>query len=186
MHKVSPAPERVRSFLSIWHQVEVWIAIIAFSAIAVLLIYDVLLREAFTPLMELVGMDGRKFVLYGSQKISVYLLVVGAFTGIGIATWTGAQLVPKVGHHLFPEHWGPMTNRVADLFSFLFLTAVAIIAAFYVYDTYLSGQRGSSGVAIEIWKVQIALPLGFASAALRYLAFALWPDLRPDDGETLE
>ena len=138
------------------------------------------------PLLGLFGIDGRSLALYGSQKISVYLLVIGAFTGIGIATWTGAQLVPKVGHRLFPQTWGPAANRIADVISFAFLCAVTTIAAIYVYDTYLSGQRGSTGVNIEIWKVQIALPIGFGSAALRYLAFAIWPDLRPEDGETLE
>ncbi|MEZ5751706.1 MAG: TRAP transporter small permease subunit [Paracoccaceae bacterium] len=180
------APSKVRSFLDGWHTVEVWVAILAFSAIACLLIYDVLLREALMPLLGLVGIDGRGLVFYGSQKIAVYLLVLGAFTGIGIATWTGAQLVPKVGQRLFPAAWDQSANRVADVFTFAFLTAVAVIAAIYVHDTYLSGQRGSSGVSIEIWKVQIAIPLGFASAAIRYLAFAIWPDLRPANGETLE
>lgn len=186
MQTVAPAPARVRSFLDLWHAVEVWIAVLAFSAIALLLIYDVVLREALMPLLSLAGIDGRGLVLYGSQKIAVYLLVVGAFTGIGIATWTGAQLVPKVGHRLFAGRWDVQANRVADGVSFVFLSAVTAIAALYVYDTYLSGQRGSSGVNIEIWKVQIALPLGFGSAALRYLAFAIWPDLRPEEGETLE
>lgn len=183
---MSPAPRKVRSFLDVWHQAEVWIAVLAFSAIALLLIYDVVLREALMPLLHLFGIDGRGLVLYASQKIGVYLLIIGAFTGIGIATWTGAQLVPKVGQRLFPAAWDVPANRLADLATFAFLTAVTGIAAVYVYYTYLSGQRGSSGVGIEVWKVQIAIPLGFASAALRYLAFAIWPDLRPEDGETLE
>lgn len=180
------APPRVRSFLAGWHAVEVWVAVLALSAIAILLIYDVLLREALMPLLALFDIDGRPLTLYGSQKISVYLLVIGAFTGIGIATWTGAQLVPKVGYKLFPKTWSTTANRIADALSFAFLCAVAAVAAIYVYDTYLSGQRGSTGVSIEIWKVQIALPIGFASAAMRYLAFAIWPDVRPEDGETLE
>jgi len=138
------------------------------------------------PMLGVFGIDGRGLILYGSQKIAVYLLVVGAFTGIGIATWTGSQLVPKVGHHLFPQSWDDRANRIADILTFLFLLAVTVVASIYVYDTYLSGQRGSSGVNIRIWKVQIALPIGFGSAALRYLCFAIWPDLRPEDGETLE
>jgi len=186
MRTVTRAPVKVRSILVLWHSLEVWIAIVAFSTIALLLIYDVLLREALMPFLELFNVDGRGLVLYGSQKIAVYLLVVGAFTGIGIATWTGAQLVPKVGHHLVPERWDINANRIADGVTFLFLVAVTVVAAIYVYDTYLSGQRGSSGVSILIWKVQIALPLGFGSAAVRYLCFFFWPDLRPEAGETLE
>ena len=186
MRAAAPAPGKVRTILDTWHTVEVWIAIQAISVIACLLIYDVLLREALMPLLALVGVDGRGMLLYGSQKIGVYLLVLGAFAGIGIATWTGAQLVPKVAQRIVPIAWDQAANRVADLFTFAFLTAVTIVAALYVYDSFESGQRGSSGVSIEIWKVQIAIPLGFASAAVRYLAFAIWPDLRPADGETLE
>lgn len=186
MRAAAPAPGKVRSFLDVWHTVEVWVAILAFLAIACLLIYDVLLREALMPFLGLFGIDARGMLLYGSQKIGVYLLVLGAFTGIGIATWTGAQLVPKVAQRVFPADWDQAANRIADLFTFAFLTGVTIIAALYVHDSFTSGQRGSSGVSIEIWKVQIAIPLGFASAAVRYLAFAIWPDLRPADGETLE
>lgn len=183
---MSPAPRKVRSFLELWHQAEVWIAVVTFSAIALLLIYDVLLREALMPILRVFGIDGRGLVLYASQKIGVFLLIIGAFTGIGIATWTGAQLVPKLGQRLFPTAWDVPANRIADMVTFVFLVAVTVIASIYVHDTYLSGQRGSSGVSIEVWKIQIAIPLGFASAALRYLAFSIWPDLRPDDGETLE
>lgn len=186
MSQAYPTPNKVRTFLNAWHHIEVWVAILAFGAIALLLIYDVVLREAIMPALGLFDIDGRSLVLYGSQKIAVYLLILGAFSGIGIATWTGAQLVPKVGERIVPRAWDVTANRVADLFTFAFLSAVTVIAAIYVYDTYLSGQRGSSGVSIEIWKVQVALPLGFASAAVRYLAFAIWPDVRPEDGETLE
>lgn len=63
---VAPAPAWVRSVLAIWHGIEVWVAVLAFSAIALLLIYDVLLREAFMPLLALFGVDGRRLVLYGS------------------------------------------------------------------------------------------------------------------------
>lgn len=80
----STAPAKVRTFLTIWHSVEVWIAVLAFSAIALLLIYDVLLREALMPLLGLVGIDGRDLILYGSQKIAVYLLVVGLLQGLAL------------------------------------------------------------------------------------------------------
>lgn len=186
MPEAPPVPRKVRLFLDTWHRIETWIAVAAFSAIALLLIYDVLLREALMPALEVFDIDGRGLVLYGSQKIAVYLLIVGAFAGIGIATWTGAQLVPKVGDRLFPDRWDGAANRIADLVTFVFLSIVTIIAALYVHDTFLSGQRGSSGVRIEVWKVQVAIPLGFASAAMRYLCFAIWPGLCPEDGETPE
>lgn len=180
------APKSVQTALNAWHQIEIWIAVLAFGAIAILLIYDVILREAIMPALAAIGIDARSLILYGSQKIAVFLLIIGAFVGIGIATWTGAQLVPKIGHRLVPARWNNAADRIADAVTFAFLVAVTVIAAMFVYDSFQSGQLGSTGVRIEVWKIQIALPFGFASAALRYLAFCIWPSLRPEQGESLE
>ena len=183
---VKPAPAFVRRSLDLWHSAEVWLAVLAFSAIAMILIYDVLVREAVLPLFSSFGVDARPLVLYGSQKIAVYLLVLGAFAGIGIATWAGAQLVPKVAFKIIPSQYEITANRAADFVTFLFLAAVALIAAQFVFESLQSGQRASGGLRIEVWKVQAAIPAGFASAALRYLAFVIWPDLRPEQAEGLE
>lgn len=180
------APAFIRRGLDLWHRAEVWIAILAFTAIAMILIYDVVVREVMLPLLSQLGVDARTLVLYGSQKIAVYLLVLGAFAGIGIATWAGAQLVPKVAFKVVPQRYDFAANRVADLFTALFLFTVAVIAAQFVFDSFQSGQRASGGLRIEVWKVQAAIPLGFASAAFRYLVFALWPILRPEQAESLE
>ncbi|MEZ5675203.1 MAG: TRAP transporter small permease subunit [Thalassovita sp.] len=179
-------PVFVRRALDLWHRAEVWIAVIAFSAIALILIYDVLVREAVLPLLSLMGLEGRWLVLYGSQKIAVYLLVAGAFAGIGIATWAGAQLIPKVGFKAVPARFDGLANRAADIVTFLFLMAVAVVAADFVFESFQSGQRASGGLRIEVWKVQAAIPLGFASAALRYFAFVIWPDVRPQQAEAME
>ena len=37
-----------------------------------------------------------------------------------------------------------------------------------------------------IWPIQLAIPLGFASAAVRYLFYAAWPSLRPQPPEFQE
>ena len=179
-------PTWVRRGLDLWHRAETWIAVLAFTAIALILINDVLVREMVIPLLASLGLEGRGLVIYGSQKIAVYLLVAGAFAGIGIATWTGAQLVPKVGYKAVPAHYDHVANRVADLTAFLFLVAVTVVAASFVAGSFVSGQRAPGGLRIEVWKVQIAIPLGFPSAAIRYLAFVIWPGLRPEQGDSLE
>lgn len=148
--RVAAAPAVVRKGLDLWHKAETWIAIVAFCAIAVILIYDVLVREAVIPLLAVIGVEGRGLVLYGSQKIAVYLLVAGAFAGIGIATWTGAHLVPKVGFRAVPARFDDLANRLADLTTFLFLVAVTVIAAAFVAESFESGQRASGGVRIEV------------------------------------
>ncbi len=47
----------------LWHRAEVWIAILAFSAIALLRIYDVLAHEALTPLLAAFGFENLRPVI---------------------------------------------------------------------------------------------------------------------------
>ena len=35
-------------------------------------------------------------------------------------------------------------------------------------------------INVSAWPIQMAIPLGFASAALRYFIFAIWPGARPE------
>jgi hypothetical protein len=37
-----------------------------------------------------------------------------------------------------------------------------------------------------VWPFQLAIPAGFASAAVRYLLFAAWPGLKPPPPEFQE
>jgi hypothetical protein len=34
-------------------------------------------------------------------------------------------------------------------------------------------------INISAWPIQMAIPVGFISAALRYFVFAAWPSVRP-------
>lgn len=186
MSSSASSPPGVRTALDYWHRAEVWVATIAFGGIAVILVYDVLVREAVIPLLTAAGFEARHLVLFGSQKIALFLLMWGAFAGIGIATWVGAQLVPKVAFKAVPEAWNDRMNRIADLVTTLFLIGVTIVASIFVAESFQSGQIASGGVRVQVWLVQLAIPVGFASAALRYLAFLIWPDLRPQDGDSIE
>lgn len=176
----SPVLQWVKRTLKAWHRAEAWIAICAFAAIAGLLVYDVVSRELFVPLLSKLGLEPTQIILYGSQKLAVYFLVVAAFSGIGIATATGAQLIPKVAFNLVPSRWNKMTNRMADMVTAVLLVGLTYLATQFVLESMASGQHVSGGLNIEIWKVQIAIPLGFGSAAVRYLAFAIWPEVRPE------
>mgnify|MGYP001063084537 CR=1 FL=1 len=185
--QLSPPPWARRA-LEWWHKLEVNIAVTAFSLIAVILIYDVLEREFIAPLIRAFGFDASWLTLYGSQKIATYLLIIGAFTGIGVAAWTGAQLVPKVAFNAVPEAWNVQMNRLADVLTALFLVGAAYYGWVFVQGSYDLGLKSSGALSVQIWPVQAAVPLGFASAALRYLAFAVWPSVRPGekDGSALE
>jgi TRAP-type C4-dicarboxylate transport system permease small subunit len=173
-----PAPPAVAAVLRVWHRIECWIAVLAFSFIALVLMIDVLGREFYGPLMSLLGFKVGATGLFGSQKLAVFALVIGSFAGIGIATATGVHLVPRVAFKWVPASWSPHMDRIADVFTGLFLLGVAWYGVLFVIASKDSGVLAAV-INVSAWPIQTAIPLGFASAALRYFAFAIWPAVRP-------
>lgn len=171
--------------LHIWHRLECWIAVLAFSFIALVLCLDVLGRELYGPLLKLLGQPVGATGLLGSQKKAVFALVIGSFGGIGIATATGVHLVPRVGFKWLPQAWSPQVDRVADVFTGCFLLGVAWYGVVFVLASKQSGVLAAV-INVSAWSIQTVIPLGFASAALRYFAFAAWPALRPQPPEYQE
>lgn len=173
-----PAPPAVAAVLRVWHKVECWIAVLAFSFIALVLMIDVLGREFYGPVMSMLGFKVGATGLFGSQKLAVFALVIGSFAGIGIATATGVHLVPRVAFKWVPASWLPHMDRIADVFTGLFLLGVAWYGVLFVIASKDSGVLAAV-INVSAWPIQTAIPLGFASAALRYFAFAIWPAVRP-------
>ena len=173
-----PAPPSVVRLLHGWHRIECWIAVLAFSFIAAVLVIDVLGREFYGPLMTSLGFKVGATGLFGSQKLAVFALVIGSFCGIGIATATGVHLVPRIGFGWVPSAWAPQIDRLADLVTGLFLLGVTWFSVLFVLGSRQSGVLAAV-INVSAWPIQTAIPLGFASAALRYLLFAAWLALRP-------
>jgi TRAP-type C4-dicarboxylate transport system permease small subunit len=177
MAEAPAAPASVSRLLGLWHGAECLLAVLAFGFIAAVLIADVVGRELLGPLfraMEIKASGG----VYAAQKMSVYALVVGSFAGVGIATATGSHLLPRIGFKWVPEHWGPGMNRAADVLTGLFMCGVAWYGWVYVQSSMQSDLR-MQAFSAPIWPVQLAIPLGFLSAGLRYFFYAAWPALRP-------
>jgi TRAP-type C4-dicarboxylate transport system permease small subunit len=174
---VAPAPQAAKRFLEVWHRAECLIAVFAFSAIAALLILDVAGRELLGPIYKWLNIKASTGV-YGAQKLSVYALVLASFCGIGIATATSSHLLPRVGFGWIPKAWGPSMDRFADLLTGLFMLGVAYYGFVFVASTMSTGLRAQA-FNIPVWPFQLAVPLGFLSAAVRYLCFAQWPAVRP-------
>lgn len=172
------APASARRLLELWHRAECWVAVTAFGFIATVLILDVIGREAVGPLSRLVGMDLGATGIPASQRLSVYALVVGSFCGVGIATATAAHLVPRVAFGWLPASWNDSVNRIADLVTGVFLLGVVWYGGEFVTSSMSTDLRAPI-LNWAVWPFQLAIPLGFLSAAGRYLAYALWPDLRP-------
>ncbi|MCO5125315.1 MAG: TRAP transporter small permease [Rhizobacter sp.] len=173
------APGWVTGVLGVWYWIERLLAIVTFGAIGVLMMYDVISREIIGPVLTKLGMDPSAVVLVGSQKLGVYFLIAGAFTGLSLATATGAQLVPKVGFGWAPKSWNAGMNRLGDFITTAFLAIVTYYAVVFVQSSASIGLMTTSGVEMKVWVLQTAIPIGFASAAARYLVYGLWPATRP-------
>lgn len=150
----------------------------ALAFIALVLIGDVIGRELIGPLLRgglglRVGATG----IHGGPKMAVYALAVGSYAGIGIAAVTSTHLLPRIGWRALPPAWNDTLDRVADAVTASMLGAAAWYAALMVQGSYATGVLAPM-LHWPMWPVQLAMPLGFASAALRYLCFSLWPDLR--------
>ena len=180
-----PAPTAVRRLVEFWHKLECWIAVTAFGFIAVILVLDVLGREFLGPVSRLLGLDLGATGIFASQRLSIYALVVGSFCGVGIATATASHLVPRVAFNWVPASWGPAMDRLADLLTAVFLCGVAYFGFLFVSSSFATDLRAPV-LDWSVWPFQLAIPFGFLSAALRYLCFAAWPDLRPKPPEFQE
>ncbi len=173
-----PAPAAVVTTLTIWFQIERAIAVLAFSFIGALVFADVALREFFGPVGVWLGFDTGAAGVYGAGKISLYLLVLGVFSGLGLSAATGTQIVPRVAFGWVPGSWVPAVERLSYLFSGVFLFAVAYYGVVFVLASRDIGTV-TPGLEWPAWIIQSAIPLGFASTACRYFAFSIWPGAAP-------
>jgi TRAP-type C4-dicarboxylate transport system permease small subunit len=181
----NPPPPGVVRLLGVWHSAECYVAVAAFSLITGLLLLDVFGREFAGPLLRFLRLYDGPTGIFGSQRASVYALVVGSFAGIGIATATGSHLVPRVGFGWVPTEWGPTVDRVADIVTGVFLVGVAYYGYLFVHSSFSVGLRAPV-LDWRIWPIQMAIPLGFLSAAGRYFVYAAWPSARPQPPEFQE
>jgi TRAP-type C4-dicarboxylate transport system permease small subunit len=181
----APAASRAQAIADVWHKIECWIAVAAFSFIAIILLLDVLGREILGPLIRLLGFPAMATGIFASQKLSIFALVIGSFAGIGIATATASHLVPRVGFGWVPARWDPWFNRLADLITGLFLVGVSYYAWIFVESSMATDLRAPV-LDWSVWPIQLAIPIGFLSAAGRYFLFAAWPSTKPQPPEFQE
>ena len=171
-------PPAARRIVDAWHSGECWLAVACFGFIAGILILDVLGREFLGPFLRLIGLDPGPTGIFASQKLSIFALVIGSFAGIGIATATGAHIVPGFAAGWVPAHWRQAFDRAADLLTGLFLVGVAWFGLKFVGSSFKTDLRAPV-LDWPVWPIQLAIPLGFLSAAGRYFVYAAWPTLKP-------
>jgi TRAP-type C4-dicarboxylate transport system permease small subunit len=142
------------------HVVESWIAVLAFTIVVGIIMLDVIGRELVGPLLRQLGMDPGNTGIFSAQRVAIYALVVGTYTGIGIATATGSHIVPKIGDKMSPDSWGPAINRLADLTTALFLFGAAGYGWLFVNSARMLDMRAPI-LDWPLWMIQIFIPLGF-------------------------
>ncbi len=178
-------PGPVKGLLHVWHLLESWVAVIAFSLIGILVFGDVAGREFIGSLGRALGFEMGSTGIYGAGKISLFLLVIGAFAGLGVSVASGTQIVPRLTFAWVPARWGHSIDRFANL-----LGGSVFVAVGYYGWVFVSASRDIGtvmpGLDTPVWLIQTAIPIGFLSAAVRYFIFAIWPAAAPVREETPE
>ena len=171
-------PSFVSRLLRGWYLVERWIAVLAFSLIGVLIVADVAGREFAGPVGRALGFEMGATGVYSAGKLSLFLLVIGAFAGLGVSVATGTQIVPRVAFRWVPGRWGAHVDRLANLVGGLVFVAVTCYGWVFVSSSREVGTV-MPGLDWPVWIIQSAIPIGFASAAIRYFIFFIWPGSAP-------
>ena len=193
-----PAPAVVQRLLAGWHRAECALAVAAFAAIAGLMVADVAARDLLVPLAHALGFDGFRLAFPAAPKLALVALAVGTYAGIGVATATATHFVPRLGHGWQGAHRVEAVENGREAVEIELkyagylrrqeragevLTAVLWLAAAGYAAVFVAGSQATAlRMALldwPVWPVQLAMPLGFASAALRHLCHGLWPDTRP-------
>ncbi len=158
--------DTARRLLGWLKALEATVCIIAFSAAAIALVADVLGREVFG--------SG----IFGAQRFAVWATAIAGLVGFALVTSEAGHLRPQFADRWLPRALDPWIDRIGDLVSAAICIVLGVYAVWFVQSTYQLGERALA-IPIKIWPIQLALPWMFFSSALRHLAFATWPALRP-------
>jgi TRAP-type C4-dicarboxylate transport system permease small subunit len=158
--------EAVRKLLKALWTLEATICVVAFCGTALALMADVLAREFFG--------NG----IFGAQRFAVWSNAVAGLVGFALVTAERGHLRPHFADALCPKVLEPHVERIGEVLSAVICLVLAWYAVEFVQSSARLGERGMA-IPILVWPIQIIIPWMFFSSALRHLAFAAWPELRP-------
>ena len=158
--------QAVQKFLKALWTVEATICVVAFCGTALALMADVLAREFFG--------NG----IFGAQRFAVWSNAIAGLLGFALVTAERGHLRPQFADALVPKALAPHIDRIGELVSATICLVIAWYAVKFVQSSAALGERGMA-IPILVWPIQVVLPWMFFSSALRHLAFAAWPVLRP-------
>lgn len=160
-----------RRFLGALFVVEAGVAGLAFCFLTLMLFADVVAREFLG--------NG----IWGAQRLAVYAMIVAAMLGFAVTTHLNRHLTIEGAGALVPRAAAAAVARAGDLVAAGICLFLAYWAARFVLVSFQNEERGMA-LDLMLWPIQLVLPWAFASSALRHLAFAAWPVLKPAPEET--
>jgi C4-dicarboxylate transporter DctQ subunit len=123
--------------------------------------------------------------LYWVDEATRYLMVWMVFLGLGLALARGKHVAMTSYLERFPRRTGRILRRVIDVVGLVFSLYIAWFGIDITRQVWASGQSSPTlGISNSI--LYLALPVGFALLALRYLAslFSLLDRSGPADPAT--
>lgn len=159
---------RIERVLSWWFRVEAAIACGALALVIAALLADVVARE-------LLGSG-----LFGAQRFAVYSNLIGSLLGFAIVVHTGGHLRLAVMDRVFPSAWERAIQRAADGVSAALCLLLGYFAFRFVSSTFVLGDTDAV-FQMRIWPLQALMAYIFLSAAARYVLYAAFPALRPQE-----
>jgi C4-dicarboxylate transporter DctQ subunit len=143
-----------------------------FAAIGLILV-------AATLLADVAGRELFGSGIYWAPRTASYATTLAGMIAFSVVVSSGGHLRPKLLDEIFPDSWDLTINRIADIISAAICAFLAWHGAMFVHSTFVIGTRAIA-LEIPVWYIQLVLPYVFTSAALRYVAYAVYPELRPD------
>ncbi len=160
--------QAARRFLQALFVIESSVAMLAYVLIAGLLLGDVLLRQ-------LAGTS-----IWGAQRIAVYLMIVTGFLGLGLAADRGRHLRPRFADALVPARWAGAADRLGSLIMAGVFATFAWYGVVFVRQAIEYGDLART-IRVPLWIIELVVPYAMGSTALRYLIYARWPALKPQE-----
>lgn len=156
--------------VTILTRIEAAIAVTALFVTGLALVSDIIAREVF------------RQSLFGSLRVAVYGTAIAALVGFNVCTAANGHMRVTAFDGLVPERWRPLVMQMGDLVSFIICAVFVYFSVHFVWQTYSLGETDVA-LRIFVWPMQLALPWLFISSGMRYLAFAIFPEIRPREAE---
>ncbi len=119
---------------------------------------------------------------FGVQKLAVYCCTIAALIGFSLVVHSGGHLRVAAIDGAFPPAWRHLVARIGDALSAAACLFLAYFAFRFVSDTR-HFREVDTILNFELWKIQMAIPVVFVVAAIKYSLHAAFPGTKPGESQ---